>query len=121
GTLSWKLGKLNPGEGVQLQAEFTCLQAEAHACLTALVTGPDLPEEQAETCLEILAAGGTLEMRLLDNADPIDVGDETGYVAIVQNRSGRAVRNVRLQVDVPPNFRVVSVEVKADDHPFKLN
>jgi hypothetical protein len=120
GSLSWQLGTLKPGEGVQLQAEFTCLQAAEHACVSAIVTGPELPEEKVDACLSVSEPAAGLEMRVLDRADPIDVGDETGYVVIVQNRSGQPAREVRLRADLPDNFRIVAVEVQADNHPFKL-
>jgi hypothetical protein len=122
GSLTWKLSNLKPGEGAQLQAEFTCLEAAEHACLSALVTGSDLPEEQTDACVEITrAVAAGLEMRLLDHADPIDVGDQTGYLTIVQNRSGQPAREVRFEAEIPDNFRVAAVEVKADDRALKLD
>jgi hypothetical protein len=115
GELAWKIGRLKPGEGVQLQAEFECVKLAERVCARAEVTGRNLPVEEAESCLEIAPAEARLQLRVLDRADPIDVGDETAFVTLVENHGARPVRQLQLRAEIPESLRVVSAEVAADE------
>ncbi|MEX0715037.1 MAG: hypothetical protein WD066_00540 [Planctomycetaceae bacterium] len=113
--LAWSLGDLKPRERIEIQAEYECREAAQDACVTVAVTGGNIPEERRERCLQVVAVRGILDLRVHDTADPLAVGDETEFVATVHNRGLQAARDVRLDVEIPPNFELVSTEVREDD------
>ena len=115
GTMTWNLGDVQPGEGVQLQIEFECRVAAESACLTAELSGENFPSERVEKCISVVPLRGSIELRVVDEADPVPLGQETAYVITVQNRDLRAVRGVELSAEVPRQVSVVSAEVRQRD------
>lgn len=105
--LVWDVGGLKPGEVVQLQAELECLAATDEACLSLDVTADHAPADSQSACLKIVRAE-TLDMRIADTADLLQVGDQTDLVVGVLNVSRRKVAGERLTVRVPDHLQVVS-------------
>ncbi|MEX1096532.1 MAG: hypothetical protein WED34_10825 [Planctomycetales bacterium] len=118
--LVWRLGGLKPRERVEIQAEYECLQAAEDACVTAHVTGADVPEERRESCLRVSSVRGILDLRVEDTADPLAIGDETEFVATVHNRGLQAARDLRLEFVLPAHFELVSTEVREGDRPLAM-
>lgn len=112
GAMTWRVGELAAGEGVQFQVEFDCRVAAETACLTLEVSGGGLSAERVEKCLRVAAGRGRLDLRAADTADPVAVGDEFEYEIAVRSRDVEPLRDVRLTAEVPPIVRVVSTEVR---------
>jgi uncharacterized repeat protein (TIGR01451 family) len=109
--LSWDLGTLKPGEGVQIQVEFDCVAEAERTCLTVTVTGEEIPDEDQQQCLVIEAVRGVIELQVADTDDPIRDGDEFDYVVTVRNRGLQAAQGIVVRAQVPDGMRVVSTEV----------
>ena len=110
-TLNWQLETLRAGEGVQLQVEFECSVPARRACVLVTVTGRNIPEEQAEICLEVVPVEGILDIQIDDRGDPVKVGEETEYRISVTNRGLQAARQIQLTAVVPSRLRVLSARV----------
>jgi hypothetical protein len=112
GLLIWRLGTLEPSEKVQLQMEFEC-RAQAHrACLTVEVKGANLAGDADETCLEIVPVPGTLDLRISDGNDPLEVGQTGTYQVTVENIGLQGARRVMLEVVASENLRIRSAIVR---------
>lgn len=118
--LVWDLGELKAGERVELQAEYECRHAAENACVTVSVSGEAIPGENRETCLRVSPVEGILDLQVSDTADPLSVDDETEFVATVHNRGLQPAQDVRLDAILPPNFELVSIEVRQDDRRIPL-
>lgn len=111
GRLTWDVGALPSGEGVQLQVEFECRTPSQQACVVAEVTAGGVPRERAEACLPITPVRGPLDVQVSDTRDPLTVDEQTDYVVTVLNRGPDAARSVRLKATVPANVEVAGAEV----------
>jgi len=111
GSMSWALGSLEPGEGLQLQAEFACSRAAGQSCLLVDVSADDLPAEQLESCLEIALVRGPIDLRVSDHSDLVSVGEETEYVVTLHNRTRMNMRPLELTCTVPDTFRVLGASL----------
>lgn len=109
--LRWKLGSLAPGEGLQLQVEFECASLAHRACVFLETRGENLPREQAEGCVEIVPVPGILDMRISDKNDPLVVGKTGEYEVTVQNIGLQVARQIRLEIQIPDNLKVLSASV----------
>jgi len=112
GRLEWSLGRLKPGEAVSLEMEFECLRQTSRSCISAQVMVGDELGGRAETCVEIAPATAGLRMQVFDRADPIEVGDQTAFVVIIDNRSSQPVRHIRLETELPRSVRMLTAEVR---------
>jgi hypothetical protein len=121
GSMSWDLGGLQPGEGVQLQIEFECRIPAESACLSAEVTGANFPTERLEKCISVVSLEGSVDVQAMDRLDPLKVGDETEYLVTVQNRDLRAVRDLRLEAEIPAQIQFLSADVTQNDQPLPVN
>jgi hypothetical protein len=108
GMLLWRLGPLEPSEKVQLQMEFEC-HSEAHrACLTVEVKGKNNSGDIDEACLEIIPVPGTLDLRISDGADPLEVGQTGTYQVTVENIGLQGARRVALEAIASDNLKIRS-------------
>lgn len=110
--LSWTLGDLKPGEGLQLQIEFECMTSAEQACLLVDVAGGNFPDEQVETCIRIAQPHRNLDVRVRDTADSLNVKDQMEYQVTVQNRGRTDLRDVELIGEIPPTVRVVAATIE---------
>lgn len=120
GSLTWKLDELRPMEGVHFQVEYLCRSTAHRACVTGTVTGKDLTDEQAESCLEIVRVPGTLDLRISDAQDPLEIGKPGEYVLTVQNIGLQPAEKVQLELFPPENVKVLSATVKQGETPVPL-
>ena len=109
-SLRWELGTVAPGEGVQLAVEFACDVPAETACLSALVSGSNFPDESAEACLQVKPTAGIVGIQVSDTVDPLAVGDETVYVVTVRNRGLQPLTELVVRLLVPEHLQVVTVE-----------
>jgi uncharacterized repeat protein (TIGR01451 family) len=120
GSLLWQLGSLRPLETVQLQVEFECRAPAHRACVTVEVKGGDLPAEQEEACVEVTPIQGTLDLRISDRDDPLEIGKTGLYEVTVQNIGLQAARRVVLEAAIPENLKVRSATVRSGDEELTL-
>ena len=118
--MSWELGGVQPGEGVQLQIEFECRIPAESACLTAEISGANFSAEHLEKCITVVPLQGSVDLQAMDRLDPLKVGDETEYIVTVQNRDLRAVRDVGLRAEVPAQLQFLSADVTQKDQPLPV-
>jgi len=120
GNLVWRLGALRPHEKVQLQVEFEC-RAQAHrACVFVEVKGTNLASEQEEACVEIVPIPGTLDLRVSDRDDPLEIGKKGTYEVTVQNIGLQPARRVVLEAAIPENLKLLSTTVQTGDQKLTL-
>ena len=118
-SLRWSLGRLEPGAGVQVQAEFDCRQLSEQACLTVEARGAELAET-IESCLTVAAVPGLLDLRVSDRNDPVKVGEEAEFEITVQNLGLQAVSEVQLDVQTSEHLRAGSHTAKVGEREIKL-
>ena len=111
GSLTWDLGTLRPMESVQLQVDFDCRSLARRACISLEVKTAEIAAEHDEACLEVVPVPGTLDLRLSDRDDPIEVGKRGIYEITVHNLGLQPARQIFLETLVPEQFRVVSTKV----------
>lgn len=112
--LSWSVGKLGAGEGIQLQAEFDCKQQAEQACLTAEARSETLSAEATESCFTVVAVPGLLDLRVSDLTDPVTVGNEAEFEITVQNLGLQSLPVVELMVQTSEHLRTGAVEARLD-------
>lgn len=119
-SLRWTLGRLAPGEGVQVQAEFDCRHLAENACITAEARSDELSVEDVETCVTVVAVPGLLDLRISDRTDPITVGEEAEYEVTVQNLGLQAVGSVQIELQTSEHLRIETHEAKLGEKAISL-
>ncbi|MGQ0635757.1 MAG: hypothetical protein ACT4QC_14170 [Planctomycetaceae bacterium] len=114
-TLVWDLGALEPMESVQLQVDLECQGLARRACVTLEVRADQFAPEQDEACLEIVPVPGTLDLRVADRDDPLEVGRTGVFEATVHNIGLQQARNIRLSVTMPEHVRVLGAGVRVGE------
>ena len=120
GRMHWELGRLAPGEGLQLQVEFECTAAAERACVVVRVSTNQIPEERVEACLKITPVREALDVQVRDDADLLRVGEETEYVIVVRNRGFRPARGIQVSALVPSNLQIISSTVPSRTRAARL-
>jgi uncharacterized repeat protein (TIGR01451 family) len=123
GTLAWHLGSLGPLEKVQLQLEFECRNEAHRACVSIEVTGTNLSGDHEEACLEIVPVPGTLDLRISDRDDPLEVRQSGTFEVTVQNIGLQPARRVVIEAALSENLRLqtASARVGSRDLPIKYS
>jgi hypothetical protein len=119
-SLIWSLGRLEPGAGIQVQAEFDCRQLSEQACVTVEAHGTDISTDPIESCLTVVAVPGLLDLRVSDRSDPVKVGEEAEFEITVQNLGLQAVSEIELDVHSSEHLRAGSHTAKVGDREIKL-
>ncbi len=120
GCLSWNLGELKPGEGVQIQVEYACNGVQEQARVRLTTSGANVPEERVEHFLRVRERQGFLDLHVRDMRDPIGLGEETTFELTLRNSSPQIVHGVRVVAEVPENLRIVTAEVTQADRVMKI-
>lgn len=111
GRLSWNLGDLQPGEGLQLQVEFECARVSDQVKLHAEVNAVEQTAERSEAVMRIVSLPGVLDLRVSDEDDPVAVGQEFFYVVEVRNRGFQSAQDVQVSVSPSPGIRLLDAEI----------
>lgn len=111
GSLSWNLGTLQPLESIQLQVDFECLAVARRACVALEVLAEQISSEHDEACLEIIPVPGTLDLRISDRDDPLEVGKTGQYELTIHNIGLQPARKLALEATVPEQLKIVSIKV----------
>lgn len=111
GRMSWNLGTLQPGDGLQLQVEFECIAAAPRAPLRLRADAADMPTRVVGAELAVNRAAGGIEVQVCDRRDPLGVGEQTEYLVTVRNRRREPLRRVQLTARVPQSLRLRSADL----------
>lgn len=112
GTLTWNLGDLEPGEGIQLQMEFECMSAVREAPVEVRLAAEGGGEERCGEVLQVDNPDSPLRVRVSDTEDLLSTGEETEYLVEFENRGRVPIRLEQLSVTVPELLRVVSADIR---------
>ncbi len=118
--LRWTLGRIAPGEGVQVQAEFDCRQLAENACITAAARSESLSAEEVETCVTVVAVPGLLDLRISDRTDPVRIGEEAEYEVTVQNLGLQAISEVQLDLQTSEHLKLSTFDATLADKSISL-
>ncbi len=119
-SLRWSLGRLEPGAGIQVQAEFNCRQLSEQSCVTVDARSNELSAESIESCVTVVAVPGLLDLRVSDRTDPVKVGEQAEFEITVQNLGLQPVSEVQLDVQTSEHLRAGSPTAKIGDREIKL-
>jgi hypothetical protein len=103
-SVTWSIDKLSAQEGLLLQLEVECREPTMQACLTATVSGEDLPADDTEASLIVKALVGALDVRVQDVNDPIEAGEDAELLVTVVNQGLQPVTDVALKCVWPGGF-----------------
>ena len=118
--LVWSLGRIAPGEGVQVQAEFDCRQMAENACVTAEARSDSLSAEEVETCVTVVAVPGLLDLHISDRTDPVKIGDQVEYEVTVRNLGLQAIRDVQLDLQTSEHLKLDTCDAVLADKAISL-
>lgn len=106
GQVAWNLPKLEPGSSQRLCAVLSLPQA-GELAITATARGTCTQPVEARCATRVAGVPGVL-VEVVDEADPIPVGDEVNYVIRVTNQGAVPLSGCRLVCTVPDEQEFVS-------------
>lgn len=107
-TVNWFLGRLDPGQSLQVRTELATAQLGTHLHLAGAVSEHGTRSEaQFETEIDGTAS---LVLEVLDLDDPVEVGVETAYEVRVRNEGSKAATDVSVLCDLPPGVELVAAK-----------
>jgi len=111
--LGWRVATLEPGRTIRRQIELRCLRETPRACNRVTVSARGMESVADEACLEIAGDGTSppaaapeqppagaakITVSVVETADPIRVGGQTGYQIIVTNGGDASAYDVAVSV-----------------------
>ncbi len=106
----WELAPLRAGESRPLQLRARCGPTQKEPYRTTVKATSDYGQT-AEDAANIKVVGiATLRVEAIDHSDPVEVGKEVVYEIQVENRGSAAVRNIRLDVKVSGELRILALK-----------
>lgn len=110
--LGWRVATLEPGRTLRREIELKCLRETPRACNRVTITARGMEAVADEACLEILDDGSpppaaapaqpagkpNVTVSVVETADPIRVGGQTGYQIIVTNNGDASAYDVAVAV-----------------------
>ncbi len=118
--LSWTLGRLAPGDGVQVQAEFDCRHLSEQACLAVEARGNDDAFETIESCLTVTSVPGQIDLRVSDRSEPAKVGGEVTFEIVLQNLGLQPLTTSRLDLQGSEHLRFKDHSARLNDQAITL-
>ncbi len=119
--LSWKLGDLPPGEGLQLQVELICEREAAAAAVKVDAFSADGERQRRQSKLAVTPLRGVLDLRIRDKDDLVRRDQMVNYEVDVHNRGFQDVAGVQVMLTPPKQIAVKEVTVTIDDQTLTLN
>lgn len=110
--LRWNLGTIAAGEGIQLQAEFDCLQTSEETVLTATIEADDQKSQTANTYVRVRPRHPNLRIDLTDDRDPVTVGEEAVFEFTAQNTGLQPLEKLALTFNVPGELDVGTIDAR---------
>jgi hypothetical protein len=120
GQLVWSFPVLHPGEQILLQAEYECPVATGRTCVSSHVTINDGPAQSRNTCLEVMAPRGTLQVEVLDRDDLTHVGRELTGVVRVKNLGLRPANKIQVTFNIPEHLSLNQVKAILKDQEVEI-
>ncbi len=108
GSVRWELDTLAAGQERTLAVTLTC--ARAGEFDLAAKASAEFAETASATAKTRLAGMAALSLEVVDNEDPIAVGNEVTYTIIVKNQGSAADRNVRVECAIEEGMALVNAE-----------
>jgi uncharacterized repeat protein (TIGR01451 family) len=115
-TVSWALGKIEPGQSKEVNLELVAVNPGEHKNLVSVTAARGLHAEgELLTRVEGLPA---LLMDLIDLDDPVEVGADTSYEIRVTNTGTKTETNLQLTCTVPDKmeFRAAKCAAAGVNH-----
>ena len=109
GTVTWSIGDLAVGDSVTVSLR---LKGESAGEVTnvANVTSDQGASDEATLDITVQAAAGA-HLQIIDQFDPLGVGDEGAYNVTIRNQSANStITNVNLSVIIPGQFEILTAE-----------
>ena len=109
GTVTWSVGDLARGGSVTVTVR---LKGEAAGAVTnvANVTSDQGASDEATLDITVLAAAGA-HLQIIDQFDPLGVGDEGAFTVTIRNQSADStITNVNLSVITPDEFEILTAD-----------
>jgi uncharacterized repeat protein (TIGR01451 family) len=107
-TVNWFIGHMETKESLQLRLEASTLQIGSHLQTVAAITEQGTRSEaKFETVVDGTAS---LEVEIVDQNDPVEVGAETAYEIHVRNDGSKAAQNVGLACELPAAMELLRAE-----------
>lgn len=120
GRLAWRVPKLDAGQVVVFQAEFTCERISDQCPLSISASADGSERVREEVLLQIIPVPGNLDVQLTDDVDPVSVGGEAWLEARVQNLGLQMLNNVLVTLTIPENCRILAATVQQQGHDHQL-
>ena len=109
GMVTWSIGDLAVGDSVTVSLR---LKGESAGGVTnvANVTSDQGASDEATLDITVLAAAGA-HLQIIDQFDPLGVGDEGAYNVTIRNQSANStITNVNLSVIIPGQLEILTAE-----------
>jgi uncharacterized repeat protein (TIGR01451 family) len=104
---TWNVGDIDAGATKTLTVKIMTRQA-GNFCNTATVTSREGQRDSSQACTEWIGVSGVL-LEVVDDPDPIPVGDKTTYTIRVTNQgSTRAIADCRIKAVFPAEIDPLS-------------
>ena len=112
GTISWNFGNLEPGgeRTVSFTVQGRGSETLEHTAIATSVCDGEMAKDMTKSktvTTEILTFPALL-LEMVDEVDPVKVGDEEKYDIVVRNQGSGADQNVQIKLMVPDQFEFVS-------------
>ena len=107
GVVTWNIGDLAMGDSVTVTVRLSGSEAGTHTN-AASVTSDQAAADSATFDVEVRAAAGA-SLVIVDDNDPIGIGEQTTYTITVTNQGGDApITDVSVTVVIPDRLTIVS-------------
>jgi len=114
GGQAWQLAKLAAGEAATFQLEFVCQRISDACHVTAAASAEGFGNPRQDVTLQVAPGSGNLDLQVLDLQDPVRVGQECRYRALVQDLGLQPLRQIEVRIKLPAACRVLEIAVRRD-------
>jgi len=116
----WRLARLAAGESVTFQLEYVCQRISEACHVTASAAAEGFGNARHEVTLQVAPVSGNLDLQVLDVQDPVRVGQECSYRAVVRDLGLQPLRHIEVRVKLPTASRVLAIAVRRDGEPLRV-
>jgi uncharacterized repeat protein (TIGR01451 family) len=111
-TINWFVGRLEPGQTVQLKVELEATKLGDYTHTVAAVSEHGaMSEAKFDTTVD---GTSSLVLEIVDLDDPVEIGSETAYEIRVKNEGSKAAENVALGCELPEGVALISAKGPAE-------
>jgi uncharacterized repeat protein (TIGR01451 family) len=107
-TINWFVGRMEPGQSVQLKVDLEAMKLGNHTHVVAAVSEHGATSEaKFDTTVD---GASSLVLEVVDLDDPVEVGAETAYEIRVKNEGSKAAQNVAVGCELPEGVVLVGAK-----------